>query len=356
MPDRPRLLVLTTVHDPDDPRVRERTLASLAEAFDAEYATRPPGPTRRDDHTWIELRGGRLRRWLAGLRLMLSGRFDVVSIHDPELIPAALVARLLRRRVIVVDVHEHVPGQVLHKDWVWRPLRRPVAWLAHRFLRLAERFLIVTLAEEGYAVLFRLEHPVFPNHPAAGALPDPADDGGYLAYVGVINEYRGATLMVEAAGAMTTPLPVVMVGRVTEEKRRELEARAAVLGVDLTLTGPKAHREAMETAAAGTAGLALMADVPNNRWSQPTKLWEYLGMGVPLVASRLPGTEAAMEGFEAVRLVTPGDAVAAARAIEEIVGNPGIRAAAASAAPGIAEGLVWPAAEVRRFYLEAVGG
>ena len=78
MTERPRLLVLTTIHDPDDPRVRERTLASLAEVFDADYATRSPGPTRRDDHTWIELRGSRIRRWFAGLRLMLSGRYDVV--------------------------------------------------------------------------------------------------------------------------------------------------------------------------------------------------------------------------------------------------------------------------------------
>jgi len=209
------LLVLTTIHDPDDPRVRERTLASLAEVFAVDYATRAPGPSRRDDHTWIELRGNRIRRWFIGLRLMLSGAYDVVSIHDPELIPAALIARLLRRRIVVMDVHEHVPGQILHKDWVWRPLRRPVAWVAHRFLRLAERFLVVTLAEGGYQVLFKKERPVFANYPAEGALPEPADDGGYLAYVGVVNEYRGATLMVEAAGAMESPLPLVIVGRVT---------------------------------------------------------------------------------------------------------------------------------------------
>jgi len=264
------LLVLTTIHDPDDPRVRERTLASLAEVFAVDYATRAPGPSRRDDHTWIELRGNRIRRWFIGLRLMLSGAYDVVSIHDPELIPAALIARLLRRRIVVMDVHEHVPGQILHKDWVWRPLRRPVAWVAHRFLRLAERFLVVTLAEGGYQVLFKKERPVFANYPAEGALPEPADDGGYLAYVGVVNEYRGATLMVEAAGAMESPLPLVIVGRVTDEKAAEMRDLAVRLGVDLTLTGPQPHREAMETAAAGTVGLALMADVPNNRWSQPT--------------------------------------------------------------------------------------
>ncbi|MCB2224303.1 MAG: glycosyltransferase [Actinobacteria bacterium] len=355
MEGRPRLLVLTTVHDPDDPRVRERTLASLAEAFDVTYATRPPGPTRGGDHSWVELRGGRVRRWFGALRLLVAGRYDVASVHDPELIPAALAARLLRRRRIVVDVHEHVPGQILHKDWVWRPLRRPVAWLARRSLRLAERFLDVTLAEDGYHVLFRHRHRVFPNHPADGALPAPSPDGGLMAYVGVVNEYRGATLMVEAAAALARPLPLVMVGRVTDEKAAELRDLAARRGVDLTLAGPKPHREAMEAAAAGTVGLALMADVPNNRWSQPTKLWEYLGMGVPLVASRLPGTEAAMEGYEAVRLVPPGDAAAAAAAIDEIAADPSIREAAAAQAPSIAEGLVWPAGEVRAHYLALAG-
>lgn len=350
-----RLLVLTTIHDPDDPRVRERTLASLAEVFQVDYATRAPGPSRQDDHTWIELRGSRIRRWFAGLRLMLSGTYEVVSIHDPELIPAALLARLLRRQTVVVDVHEHVPGQILHKDWVWKPLRRPVAWLAGRLLHLAERFLVVTLAEDGYQVLFKAPKPVFVNYPAEGALPTPAADGGYLAYVGVVNEYRGATLMVEAVGAMDDRLPLVVVGRVTDEKAAELRGLAGRLGVDLTLAGPKPHREAMEVAAAGTVGLALMADVPNNRWSQFTKLWEYLGMGVPLVASRLPGTEKAMEGHEAVRLVPPGDAAAAARAIEEIAADPGIRATAARNAAAIARTLVWPAAEIREFYLGLVG-
>ena len=350
-----RLLVLTTIHDPDDPRVRERTLASLAGVFEVDYATGAPGPTSRDDHTWIELRGGRVRRWFAGLRLMLSGAYDVVSIHDPELIPGALIARLLRRRVVVVDVHEHVPAQILYKDWVWRPMRRPVAWLSHRLLRLAERFLVVTLAEDGYHVLFKGRNPVFANYPADGALPAPSDDGGYLAYVGVVNEYRGASLMVEAAGEMESPLPLVMVGRVTDQKAAELLDLADRLGVDLTLTGPKPHREAMETAAAGTVGLALMADVPNNRWSQPTKLWEYLGMGVPVVVSRLPGTELAMAGHEAVRLVAPGDAADAARAIQEIVADPGIRSTAQESAAALAEGLVWPAEEIRAFYLGLAG-
>jgi glycosyltransferase involved in cell wall biosynthesis len=357
MTDRPRLLVLTTVHDPDDPRVRERTLASLAGGFDTDYATRSPGPTRRNDHRWVELRGGRLRRWLAALRLMLSGRYRIVSIHDPELVPGALAARLFRRARVVVDVHENVPAQILHKDWVWKPLRKPLAWLAHRFLRLAERYLDVTLAEDGYRVLFREDHPVFPNYPAAGSLPPPAGDAGFLAYVGVVNEYRGATLMVEAVAAMAAPRPLQMVGRVTDGEAAELRDLAGRLGVDLDLTGPRPHREAMEQAAAATAGLALMADVPNNRWSQPTKIWEYLGMGVPVVASRLPGIEAMLEGdLAGILLVEPGDAGGVASALDEIVRDPSVREAARARAESIVESRVWPAEAVREFYLGLASG
>jgi glycosyltransferase involved in cell wall biosynthesis len=351
----PRLLVLTTIHGADDTRIGERTIGSLADAFEIYYATRAPAPSGTEGLTWIELRGGRMRRWWSGLRLMLSGRFDLVSIHDPELIPAALLARLLRRRRVVVDVHEHVPGQLLHKDWVWRPLRRPAAWLSHRLLRLAERFLTITLAEDGYHVLFRDRHPVFPNYPAEDALPEPADPDGYLAYVGVVNEYRGATLMVEAVARMEHPLPLVMVGRLDGTMAADLPERAQQLGVDLTLAGPKPHREAMEIAARGVAGLALMADVPNNRWSQPTKVYEYLGMGVPLVASRLPGIELAVRGLEAAWLVSPGDAAEVAHALDRIAADPGFREGARRQAPSLRSGLVWPGDEVRRVYREAAG-
>lgn len=353
MAGKPRLLVLTTVHGADDPRIRERTIGSLTAEFDVDYASRPPVPACTEDIEWIELPGGRFRRWWAGMRLMWSGRYDLVSIHDPELIPAALAARLLRRRRVVLDVHEHVPGQLLYKDWVWRPLRRTLAWLSHRLLRLAERFLHLTLAEDGYHVLFRHRHPVFANYPAEGSLPEPADPSGYLVYVGVVNEYRGATAMVEAVARMQAPLPLTMVGRIDPGMEERLPVLARRLGVELTMTGPRPHREAMQIASRGVAGLALMADVPNNRWSQPTKVFEYLGMGVPLVASRLPGIELAVEGLGAVWLVPPGDRDAVGRALDRVATDPGFRRAATRQAPALRAELVWPAAEVRRVYRAA---
>lgn len=348
-----RALVVTSVHQSDDPRVRERTVRSLAAAFDVRYATRAPEPTAGGDHEWVKLAGGRLRRaWGAFLRMM-EGDVDIVSVHDPELVPVALVARLLRRVPVVVDVHEDVPAQMLYKEWVPARLRRPLAWASRLLLRLAERACAVTLAEGDYRHLFRREHPVFPNYPAAGSLPPPAWDAGYLVYVGDVTEERGALDMVEAVGVMRRPRPLRLVGRCSGALAETMRRRAAELGVRLEFAGLLPHCSAMEQAAAASAGLSLLRPLPNYLHSLPTKVVEYLEMGLPVVAADLPGTRAAVVGLAGVTLVPPSNPTAAAAALDRVVADGEARRETACQAPGLRERLVWPSAEVVSVYREA---
>ncbi|HUU62225.1 MAG TPA: glycosyltransferase [Acidimicrobiia bacterium] len=348
-----RALVVTSVHRSDDARIRERTVRSLASAFEVRYATRDPAPAAGGDHDWVRLAGGRLRRGWGALRNMLRGDVAVVSVHDPELIPAALVARLLRRVPVVVDVHEDVPALVAQRQWVPRPLRRPLAWASRGLLHLAERFCVITLAEEGYRHLFRREHPVFPNYPAAGSLPPLAGDGGYLVYVGDVTEERGALDVVEAVGAMSRPRPLRLVGRCRADLAERLRRRAGELGVPLEVGGPLPHRLAMEQAAGASAGLSLLHPLPNYLYSLPTKVVEYLEMGLPVVAADLPGTREAVAGLAGVALVTPGDPAAAAAALDRVVGDGAARRKAAAQAPALRGRLVWPGAAVVALYREA---
>jgi len=350
-----RALVVTSVHRSDDARIRERTVRSLASAFEVRYATRPPAPAAGGDHEWVPLPGGRLRRDWGALRQMMRRDLAVVSVHDPELIPAALAARLLRRVPVVVDVHEDVPAQMFHKQWVARPLHRPLAWAARVLLRLAERFCVVTLAEEGYRHLFRRDHPVFPNYPAAGSLPPMAADGGYLVYVGDLTEERGALDMVEAAGCMTRPRPLRLVGRCPAGLAEQLRRWASDLGVPLELTGALPHGRAMELTAGASAGLSLLRPLPNYLHSVPTKVVEYLALGLPVVASDLPATRAVVGDLAGVALVTPADPAAAGAALDRMLGDGRFREEAARQAPALRERLVWPDAVVVALYREAAG-
>jgi glycosyltransferase involved in cell wall biosynthesis len=350
------VLVVSTVHQADDPRIRERTIRSLAAEFDVRYAAKPPAPIEGDDHEWVPLDDGRVVRWFRALAQMMRGEVELVSLHDHELIPAGLVARMLRRIPVVVDVHEDAPALILRREWVPAGLRKPLAWIAARLLGAAERFCHVTLAEPGYRRLFRDDHPVFPNYPAPGGLPGPAADGGYVVYVGDVTEARGALDMIEAVAAAEAALPLVVVGRCPGDIAERMERLATERGVDLTLTGWLPHGEAMQRAASASVGLSLLHDLPNYRHSMPTKLIEYLQLGIPVVASDLPGSREGTAGLAGIRFVEPGEPAAAAGEIDAVVGDAALRTDLAEGSADLRTRLVWPEAALRAFYRDLLSG
>ena len=80
---RPTILVLSTVHAADDTRIREKLIRTLADVADVTYATKGPGPTDRSQMAaWRELHGGRIRRNVAGARLLFSRRYAAAVVHD----------------------------------------------------------------------------------------------------------------------------------------------------------------------------------------------------------------------------------------------------------------------------------
>ncbi|MGA8039823.1 MAG: glycosyltransferase family 4 protein, partial [Acidimicrobiia bacterium] len=85
------------------------------------------------------------------------------------------------------------------------------------------------------------------------------------------------------------------------------------------------------------------------RMSLPTKVLEYLAMGVPVVATDLPGTREVLSGLAAVAFVPPGDVQAMADAVTEMM-SPGVRAAATEQSSEMRVRFNWPESEVRAFY------
>ena len=350
-----RVLVLSTVHQAEDPRIRRRTVAVLARAHAVRYMTPPPGPTAADDVEWRPLSGSRPVRWWRALVASLRGDVDLVSLHDPETIPIGLAVRVLRRRPVVFDVHEDVPGQLRTKPWLPGPLRAPLALLAAGLLRVAERSFTITLAEPNYRHLFRRDHPVLPNYPEPDGLPDPRPSDGSVVYVGEITEARGASLAVEAVGALAEPRPRLrLIGRVRPELARRLVKRAADLGVELDLPGFVPHPDAMAAAARAAVGLSPLADTPNYRHSLPTKTLEYLAVGIPVLASDLPGTAEVLAGRPGVRLLAPSDVFVWRDALADVLADNSVRDQARQGIDDVRARFRWPAPELRAVYAGAL--
>lgn len=347
---KPTALVVTTVHWPDDTRIRERLLRSLQDDFELRYATRSPGPEDTTGLEWVELRGGRLKRDLAALRLSLKSRWDVLVVHDPELIPVALLSRMMRRRPVVLDVHEDIPATAHTRSWVPAPLRRPLAAVLRLTLSLAERWLVITLAEPGYQTLFRGEHPVFPNYPDTSGYPEPSPGDETIVYLGDVTMERGAAVATAAAGALGRRL--VFVGRVTGDLETRLKGEAHDPS-QVEFLGSIPNPRALERVRRAGVGISPLLDLPNYREAMPTKILEYLALGIPVVASDLPGTRRLVAGLDAVELVPPGDPAALADGVERALA-PDMRSAASSQVGLVRDRFRWPADEVARFYRSLV--
>jgi glycosyltransferase involved in cell wall biosynthesis len=213
--------------------------------------------------------------------------------------------------------------------------------------RIAERYLEITLAEPGYTRLFSRSHPVFPNFPDTTNYPDAGGDpSGPAIYLGDITHERGADVAVAACSDIHVPLTMVgRAGHATESGLRQISG----LGEDLVFTGPLSNRKALDLLTKASVGLCPLLDLPNYRESQPTKILEYLAMGVPVVASDLPGTRFLVEDLRAVVLAPAGDSQALADAISAARSPEFVREARAQA-PIVRDRYRWPAEEIETFY------
>lgn len=349
---KPRLLVVTSVHHPDDARIRAKLIATLSAEWDVSYAAPEPGPADRSDLTWIPLPGRRLNRTVQATRLVLRDGWDLVALHDPELLPGGLV-RSRRGQPTLFDLHENLPAQLRTREGVPAFLRPPLASSAEWLLRLAESTMAITVAEEGYQSLFRASHPVLANYlPESVPDPRPVGDPPFLAYLGDVTVVRGAFLALEAAAGAGYGL--VMVGRVAPPSLTgPLTRRAGELGVGLELTGPLPHAEALKRIAPAAAGLSPLLDIGNYRHSLPTKVPEYLALGLPVLASDLPGTRSPVESLDGVTFVDPRETHRWRKAGRELAEDPGRRERVAAQVDQVKKRFTWPSEDVLSVYRRA---
>ncbi len=297
-----RALVVTVVHHPEDSRIRYREIEALLAAgwqvtYLAPFAAHGlalPDPTPA--LTCIDLPRAAGRRRLRAARAAraavrrLAPEHDVVLVHDPELLPATTGLPLDH---LVWDVHEDPAGALAVKDWLPRPLRRPVAAGWRRAERLVERRHPLLLAEHAYADRFSGDHAVVPNAVVVPEEVVPAG-GGRLVHVGNLTVARGSELMVETArlahAASDGAITLEVVGPARDEASRAAMERGAEEGC-VTWRGFLPAGEAMATIDGALAGLSLLQDLPNYRGSMPTKVVEYLAHGVPAITTPLPLAE-----------------------------------------------------------------
>ena len=326
---------LTTGRYPHAPRVYSHESRSLVEAG-YEVCNVGPGHDASDgDIQMIPVRKPHNRAermiitpWIVTWRA-LRLRPAAWHLHDANLIPAGLLLRLFRQRV-VWDGHEILRDLVRERSWIPRPLRSPVAALVALLERLAVRVFSATIfGEPGAAAAHGSLHTIIRNFPVLDDYEPPPARDDYIArdaiamYTGDITHTRGAVEMVRAVGRVSDKLNVRLdlVGRISiPGLREELQTLDGWGRVEYTDWIKPAGLPRFWTRA--RLGLAVLHPTRQYVHSVPTKLFEYMAIGLPLIASDFETWRSYVEPFECGILVDPRDVDQIVEAITWMISNP----------------------------------
>ena len=310
MPNARRILVITSIHPDFDGRIWKHA-CSLAAAGCEVRLVCPWRVRDREVRDGVELwpfpRVERrlLRPLLIPLHIArrtassLSWA-DIVHFHDVDILPWMAVVSLVRP--VVYDIHENYPDEMLVRDWIPRRLRRPL----YHTVRISESFLagvirncvLVVPAQDARFSGGRLNIIHIRNYATRRLLATVRDDYSArtptVVFTGAHHDNNGSLLLLEiAARARERRLDFrfLMTDRFASERfRRRFMAEIERLNLsDRVVIRPYlAAHEIMSLLNEGTIAISPNLRVGAQEKAIPTKLFEYMAAGLPIVTSNLP--------------------------------------------------------------------
>ncbi len=279
------------------------------------------------------LGGGRLRRMTYGpwraFAAIRSMKPTIVHFHDPELMPLGILLKGLGYKIIY-DVHEDVPRQILSKDWIARLIRYPVSFavaMLERFVahccdavvsatpKIAERF-------PPHKTTIVQNFPLPNELETTGTVPYIERPKSFV-YIGGIDLVRGACEIIQALELLDSVCSanLELVGTIhpahLEERLRRFAGWKWV-----TYWGQVTRGRLPGIIGKARAGLVLFHPLANHIDAQPNKMFEYMSVGLPLIASDFPLWRRIIDGVGCGLLVDPLNPAAIAEAMCWILEHP----------------------------------
>ncbi len=250
----------------------------------------------------------------AGVLRWLAGGPGVIYARSKRY---AAQVMAISRLPLVIEAHEVDSAQLAERGGD----PRRIAALERRVYRRAAAVVAncagtLSLLEEVHPRLLPPLRAVVHNATAAGRQrPHRPRAEPVLGYAGSLRAYKGQATLLEAARRLPAGVRVELLGGSEGE-------RAALAGAPVRLLGELPYREVPDRVAGWRAALLpLDDDLFGRRLCNPIKGWEYLAVGLPVVAADLPTLRELFGPAEAC-WYRPGDpASLAAAALRALAGD-----------------------------------
>jgi glycosyltransferase involved in cell wall biosynthesis len=164
------------------------------------------------------------------------------------------------------------------------------------------------------------------------------------AYAGHLYPWKGVDVFVRALAMVPGVRGLVVGGHPGESDLARVEALAREVGVSdrLTITGLVPPNEVARRLA--TADVLVLPNTPSaisERYTSPLKLFEYLTIGRPIVASDLPAIREVLTNDRDALLVPAGDVSALAAALTRVANDAALAERLGAASAALAADYTW---------------
>lgn len=330
-----RVAHMTSVHPLHDVRINLHECQTLV---DAGFQVTLIGPPTTEaslpagiDYVFVRPSRTRLGRMtLTVARVYRAARKSgaaVYHIHDPELLPLAPFLRLHGGRV-VYDAHEDLPRQLLSKPWIPRHLRRTIGALVAAALPLVAHVVdaVVAATDQVAETFSRTDVVTLWNYPRLGEFQSVErrplhDRPPFVAYVGGVTAVRGIHNVVRAMSLVQDGSVRFRIAGIVQPAAYADTLMATPGSQRVDLLGWAGRSVVVTLLSDALAGLVVMPPAPQHAAGLPTKMFEYMAAGLPVIVSDFPTWRRIIDESGAGIAVDPERPDAIAAAIDWIAAN-----------------------------------
>ncbi len=299
-----RVVHISTVHRAGDVRILYRECASLADSmYNVTLIAKSQIGLSHKKVRIISLPAFRNRFFrivfggLYAICILVRLRPQIVHFHDPELIPWMFIVKVLGSHV-VYDVHENLRKGLYEKKWIpFKRLLLPIFFFIEKFFTKRFHFVFAEDSYKKYYSDYGLSQTTVFNYPDLRffrkyrQIERPSDLR--LFYVGGVSVERGILVILEAIFLlknMGVKIWFDCVGPADEglKTNSRFQELKNLLTNEVKFHGQRSLEEAYEISKNSSIGLCILQPIANYIESQPTKIFEYMAVGLPVIASDFP--------------------------------------------------------------------
>ena len=328
---------MTSAHGVEDVRIFHKECVSLAQAgYEVYLVERGESYDKNGVHIVGvgEIPSNRFKRMTQGARRVyetaLALDCDIYHLHDPELLPYGLKLKKKGKKVIF-DSHENYTEQIKTKPYLPEAVSKAASVVYATYEKYAFSKIdglihtCLKLGVDPYCGMCR-NIAVINNYPSKEVFnkytPQVVKKKRSVCYVGALSHERGITELIKAAAL--ADCKVYLAGRFTSAEYEKYVLTLPEFKSNGSYVGVLNRDEIADFIQSCEIGMATLLNVGqyNQDDSLPTKVYEYMALGIPSIISKSLYNERTMDLLKVGLCVDPDDSEAIAKGMLYILNNP----------------------------------